>query len=144
MKIRKVKTKDLKRISELLRVEYKKPPYNEKWTNLNALRKVKIHSEDNIIFVLEIQNKIEGLIIGKIYLTDKSKNGYCNEMIVSTKFQGKGYGKMLLNKFIMYLRKNNVKNLELMSNTKSKAFKVYNKLGFKQSKDFVYMEKKLK
>lgn len=44
-----------------------------------------------------------------------------------------------MNKAEEYFRKNKIKRYELMSSTKSKAFKFYQKIGFKIIKDFAYM-----
>ena len=144
MKIRKAKKSDLKKISELLRIEYKKFPYNEKWSRKSALEKIKNYFKEQIIFVLEIENTIKGFVIGTINLEDDGDHGYVSEIIVSEKFQRKGYGKKLLEKIEKYFKKNKAKKIGLMSHPKSKAFKIYKKLGFKKLENFVYMTKKLK
>jgi len=144
VKIRKAKREDLKEISELVRIEYAKPPYNEKWSKKTATKKVNGYFKDCEIFVIPLNNKIIGFIIGRVYLSEDGKKGYINELIVSSRFQGDGYGRLLLDFYGEYLKRKNVKDMELMANLKSKAFKVYKKIGFKELNDFIYMTKKIK
>jgi len=141
--IRKAKTSDLKKVSAIFRTEFKKPPYHERWTEKNALKKIKKYYKENYMFVLEVEKEIVGFLIGTSYLWHDGTRGMIDEVVVSSKFQGKGYGTKLIKHFEKFLKKKGVKNISLFSFTKSKAFKLYKKLGFKKE-DFVSMIKKLK
>lgn len=144
MRIRKATKKDLKKIANIMRIEYGKPPYNEKWSKESSLIIIKKYFKRHVIFVLEIEKIVEGFIIGRITLEDYGNQGYVSELIVSNKSQGKGYGKSLIKKFEQYSEKNKARKIGLMANQKAKAFKIYKKLGFKKLGDFAYMSKKIK
>jgi len=144
MKIRRATGKDVKRVVELYGAEYRDKPYNEKWSLKDANKKVGWLFNTFFVFVLEIDGEVEGVIAGRDYLSDKGRNGFIQEVIVSSKYQGKGFGKALFDRIGAEFKKRKVKNLELMSNNKSKAYKIYKKIGFKEEKTFVFMVKKLK
>lgn len=142
MKIRKAKKQDLKKVSELFKVEYAKKPYNEKWTPAKASTKIKQYFKTNFIHVLEVEKEITGFIVFSAYLWHDGKRGLIDEIVVSAKHQGKGYGKALLKYAEKYLRKKGIKKLNLFSVKKSKAFKFYKQNNFKEE-DFVSMVKQI-
>lgn len=144
MKIRIARKSDIKKIAEIFKEEYRKKPYNEKWTDCSSLKKIKGYFNHHIILVVEDKNFVVGFLIGNIYLGDTGERGYIDEIVVSGKFQGKGYGKALINHLASFLKTKNIRKMKLMSSTKSKAFKFYKKLGFKIEKNFVPMCKRLK
>lgn len=127
-----------------MRIEILKSPYNEKWSKRNILEKIRRYSKKHVIFVLETEKLVVGFIIGRISLEDTGKSAFISELFVAKKFQGKGYGKLLTDSFEKYAKENKANSISLISNQKSKAFKIYNKLGFKKAKDIAYMNKKLK
>ena len=65
------------------------------------------------------------------------------QMGVHIDHQGKGFGKQALEFIEDYARKNNFNVLYLAANIKEKAFKIYEKYGFKKTNWF-FMEKELK
>ena len=84
---------------------------------------------------------IIGFIICHEVIWDYGNQGFLDELAVIKKFQGKGYGKMLFKYAERYFKKKEIKNIALMANTKSKAYKMYKKWGYKEE-DYVSMEKK--
>jgi ribosomal protein S18 acetylase RimI-like enzyme len=144
MKIRKAHKEDLKKIDEIFREEYSKFPYNEKWPKKKSLAKLREYLKYNSIFVIENSKEIIGFIIGHIKIWDKGDEGFIDEIAVSKKFQGKGYGRLLMNFIINYFDRKNCKSLGLMNNPKSIAFKIYKRRGFNKSENLIYMTKKLK
>ena len=55
MKIRKARKEDLKDMAKIFVEEYRKKPYNEKWTRKVALRKIKEYYKKNSrIWVVEL------------------------------------------------------------------------------------------
>ena len=141
--IRKAKANDLKKVSVIFRTEFGKSPYHERWSEKRAIKKIREYYKDNLIFVMEVEKEVVGFIIGSLNTWDDGIRGIIDEVVVSSKFQGKGYGTKLIKHFENFLKKKGVKKLSLFSFTKSKAFKLYKKLGFKKE-DFVSMIKKLK
>lgn len=129
--IRKATNKDLKKISEIFRSEYNKPPYNYKWSEKMALKKIKDYFKNNYMFVLKVEKKIIGFIILSTFLWSEGTRGLIDEVIVSSKHQGKGFGKELLNYAEDFFKKKKARRIVLYSKT-SKAFKIYKKKGYKE------------
>ena len=144
LKIRKATTKDLKRIAELFSVEYSKPPYSGKWPKERALKKVQAYHKSLLVYVGVLEKEIIGFIIFRVATGDREKETYIQELVVDSKFQGKGFGKILLKYVEDYSKRKGMKEIAFLAHVKSKAFKIYKKLGWKQSKTFVYMFKKVK
>ena len=144
MKIRKANKKDFKRISEIIKIEYGKKPYNEKWTSQTSLKSIIEYSRRAKIFVVLTDINIVGFIILEDYVSPSGREGMIDEVVIEKKYQGKGYGKSLIEFAENYFMKKKIKEVTLMSNTKSVAFNIYKKRNYKQDKHFVYMKKKLK
>ena len=142
MGIRKVTINDLKRIVEIFREGYSKPPYNEKWTKKIATKRINNYFKDHKIFVLEINNKIQGFIIITFYIWHTGLRGYLHELVVAKEFQRRGYGRKLMEFAEKYFKKKGANEASLMTSPKSKAFKIYKKLNYKEE-GFVSMYKKL-
>ena len=144
MKIRRGKKSDLKEIAELFRKGYSEFPYNEKWSKKTALDKIKEYlRRESIIFVLEEKKKIIGFIIGKIFLWERVKKGFGDELVIDKKFRNKGYGKLLINYMISYFKKKGVSSVEGIAVKGSKAFEIYKRMGMKEVKNFVLINKKI-
>jgi len=142
MKIINADKNDLKEVANLFKIEYSKSPYNERWTNSTINKKIKKYFNEDSIFVIKEKNQLVAFIIIHEYIWDKGNQGFIDEIVVSSKHQGKGYGKMLMNFAENYFKEKGIKVISLMSNTKSKAFKIYQKLNYKEH-NFVSMEKRL-
>jgi len=142
-KIRKATPKDLKKVSEIFRVEYAKKPYYERWNEKTALRRIKTYYKELKIHVAEVEKEIVGLIIFSEYLWDNGMRGFVEEFVVDSKFQGKGIGKALLKSVEKIYKKKGYKSIALIASTKAKAYNIYRKKGYKQEKQFVYMKKRL-
>ena len=143
MRVRKAKKQDIKKVAEIFRAEFKHPPFKEKWSEKDALKKAKEYFKEQHIFVAEIEKQVVGFLIGKTFFWYDGIRGYIDEFVVLKKFQGQGIGKALMKEFEDYLKKKGAKKIGLFTGKKAKAYKIYKKWGFK-FEDFVYMEKKLK
>jgi ribosomal protein S18 acetylase RimI-like enzyme len=142
MAIRKATIDDLKRIVEIFREEYSKSPYNEKWSESMAIERINNYFKDREIFVLEINNQVQGIIIITFYIWHTGLRGFIDEVVVASEFQGEGYGKKLMEFAENYFKKKGAKEVSLMTSPKAKAFKIYKKLNYKRE-GFVTMYKKL-
>ena len=58
MKIRKAKKEDLKEIVEIFITEFRKKPYNEKWSEKKALKKINDYYKNGIIILGEESEKV--------------------------------------------------------------------------------------
>ncbi|MBD3247119.1 GNAT family N-acetyltransferase [Candidatus Pacearchaeota archaeon] len=141
MKIRKATKKDVKEVVGLFRKEYAKPPYNEKWPKKAAQKYVGGKSE--YFFVAVENNEIVGFIQGNIYSWYDGLRGHINEIVVDSKYQGKGIGKGLLNFIIKEFKKRKVKTLALSAKKKAKALDIYKKLKFKDE-GYISLKKRLR
>ena len=143
MKIRKANIKDLKRIIKLFKKEYAKPPYNENWTQEIANIKIKEYFKSSKIFVIVLNNVVQGFIIVHDYQWHVGLRGFIDELVVNSKVQGRGYGKMLLGFVENYFKDKNAKEISLISSPKSIAFNIYKKLNYNEEK-LKLMVKKIK
>ena len=94
--------------------------------------------------MLESYGKIVGFIIFHIEIWNAGNVGFIDELVIDKKFQGKGYGKILMNFAEKYTKKRRAKSYGLWTNRRSKAFKIYEKLGYNELKETVFMVKKAK
>ena len=141
--IRKAKLSDLKILTKVFIKEYSVKPYNEKWSEKRAYEKIKNYYKQGQVFVLLIKNKVEGFVICHEIIWDWGNQGFIDELAVSKKFQGNGYGKKLFQHAEEYFRRRGIRKVALMSNTKSKAYNIYKKWGYKEE-NYVSMVRTLK
>ncbi len=142
MKIRKAKKEDFKDIAKILIKESSKKPYDDKYDLKSALKEIRDLSKKDL-YVYEDEKEIVGFIASSITLEDKKK-AYVDELWLKPKFQKRGIGKKLMNLVENKYKKKGVKKIRLATRRKAGAFKFYKKLKYKERKDFVFMEKKLK
>jgi N-acetylglutamate synthase-like GNAT family acetyltransferase len=142
MEIRKAKKGDLKEIAEIFRVETAKEPYLMNWNEKTSLMKIKELFEIGEIFILE-EKKIIGFIAIQIRLGSKGKKAIVDELWIKQDFQGKGFGKSLINFLENYLKKKNIFRIAVISDKNSKAYGFYEKLNFKAYPEDILMAKKI-
>jgi ribosomal protein S18 acetylase RimI-like enzyme len=143
MIIRKASSKDLKQVAEIYAEVYSEGPYHEKWDSKMVAKKTKESLNDLIIYVAEIQKKIVGFIIFYDFMWDRGKRAYIEDMGVLKEYRGQGIASKLFKKAEEVLRKKGVSKIILDVSTKSKALKLYERIGYKKS-GYVQMEKRLK
>ncbi|MAH42422.1 hypothetical protein CL614_01705 [archaeon] len=141
--IRKAKQSDLKEIAKILKTEYKKT-FKETWSDKGAIKVIRDYFHTNNIFVHLQEKIITGFIITRPVSWHDGLRYIVEEIAVSSKYQGKGIGRELIEYAENIARKKGAVKIELFAGTKSKAFKIYKKFGFKESTSFVHMTKKLK
>ena len=144
MNIRKATKKDFNEIGKLIKEEFIKPPYNEKWSPSASNKTLNHYFKIGYAYVAVIDKEIVGAIIlreeyyvGGLYVI-------IEELIVSGKNQGKGIGKELIKKVESIAKTKKVHTIYLSANRKSNALKFYNKLGYKESKQMAVMGKVIK
>ncbi len=142
MKIRKAKKEDFKEIAEILMKESSRKPYSEKYTIKTALKEVNKLSK-NEIYVAVSEKEILGFIASSI-TTDNKQKAYIDELWLKSTFQGKGVGKTLVKFIEDKLKKKGVNIIRLVAKKNAKAFGFYKKIKYKEYKEMVFMEKKLK
>jgi ribosomal protein S18 acetylase RimI-like enzyme len=142
MEIRKASIADKEQIVNIFAEEYAKPPYNEEWKKEVATKRIDNYFKDHEIFVIEIKDKLIGFAIITEYVWFTGLRGLLHELVISEDYQGKGYGKKLIQHVEEYFKKKGAKSISLMASPKSKAFQIYKRLKY-QEEDFVSMYKEL-
>jgi len=144
MEIRKAKKQNLKEIAEIFRIESAKKPHNQTWNKTTSFKKIKELSKTGEIYFIKVNKKIIGFIIIDIILEDKGKEIVIKELWIKSEYHRKKFGTKLTKFIENKYKKRGIKNIFLLSNKFSKAFKFYKKLKYKVAKDTILMDKKLK
>ncbi len=142
VKIRKATKTDFKEIASILIKESSKKPYNEKYDLKKALREINNFSKDELYVALK-EKEIIGFIASSITSDDKRK-AYINELWLKSIYQGKGVGRILVEFIEEKYKKKGVKIIRLVAKKNAEAFNFYKKLRYKEYKELVFMERKLK
>lgn len=143
MIIKKATKKDLKEISDIFRKETSKQPYSQKWTQKIAFEKITKSYKENDIYLVLVDKKIAGFIISSIH-PNNPKKAYIDELWLNSGYQGKGFGKSLVIFIENKYKSRGVEIMQVISKRKAGAFKFYNKLGYNESKELAFMDKRLK
>jgi len=117
--VRPFEKRDIQAIYSIIRETYFRP-----WTPEEIL----LENVFSYKIVLENNTQIIGFLFGEIIFED------ANILMIAVKkeFQGKGYGKLLLDSFIKAAKEKGAKKIFLEVSTENKpALKLYKKSGFK-------------
>jgi ribosomal protein S18 acetylase RimI-like enzyme len=144
MQIRKANKKDFLEMANLIKIEFAKPPYNDKWTIENALKTLNNYEKQGNLYVSILDKQIVGLIAIRKSYYSIGQMAFIEELLVKEQFQGKGIGKSLVKKAEEDLKKDNIKFIYLSTNKRAPAVKFYKALGYRPSKNVLFMNKKLK
>jgi ribosomal protein S18 acetylase RimI-like enzyme len=124
-------------------MDFAKKPYNKRWTEKTALKRIKDYFKHMTLLVTEIDREIVGFVIYQISMGDEGKRGKIIEIAVSSEYRGRGIGNKLMQEVESILRRNGARHIGLQTHKKSGAFKFYKKRGYKES-GFVEFRKKLR
>lgn len=141
MKIRKAKYSDLKEITNQFIDCYSCKPFNENWNYETARKKIKKYFKTDYIFVYINKSELLGTIIFSEEIWPTKNNFFIKEIFVKKEFQNKGIGKTLIRFVEKIGKKKNIKAINLLSNEKSIAHKIYKKNSYK--KVMALLEKEL-
>ena len=149
MNIKKVTSKDLKKIIEIESMVFGKDAFSEKL--------IKKLIKENLFFLKLEKSSIKKHLIGfVIVIMDQKDSANIINFLINPKYQIKGYGSFLLNQTILKIKEfDKVKKIILNVNINNpSAIKLYEKIGFQiiqeinnyyQLKDSAYlMELKFK
>ena len=142
MKIRKATKKDFKEIAEILMKESSKKPYNKKYTLKIAIKEIRNFSKDDL-YVATTEKRIIGFIATQI-TSEIEKRVYVQELWLRLAYQRKGIGKNLVEFIEKMYKKKGIKTIRLTTKKNVRAFGFYKKIKYKELKNLIYMEKKLK
>ena len=141
--IRRATKKDFLRISEIIRNEYGKRPYNERWAITDAMGTLDNYVKTGVIFVSFMDKCVVGFIVIRKERYNEIVGLVIEELVVDSNFQGRGIGKSLIKFVELYGKKNKINRIILYANRNSLAYSIYKKQGFKDIKRMAYMQKDL-
>lgn len=142
MKIRKFTKKDFKEVYEIMRKEFSKKPYNEKWTWKNGLKVLNYYLKLDKKYVAILDNKIVGYVIAFKEPSNEGMILIVEDLAVDSKYHGQCIGKKLMKKIESDCKKSKIKSISLTTHKKG-AFEFYKKIGYKYNKNRAYFGKKL-
>lgn len=122
---------------------FSKEPYNETWTFNKAISKIISFTKLSDIYSIKANKKVIGFIVINPAFMCPGDVAFIEEFAIKEEYQGKGIGTWTLNEIFRIYKKKGFKTCMLISNKKSKAFKLYKKQGILQSKTDLLMEKQL-
>lgn len=145
MKIRRIKKSDLSGCVKIAIKEFSKGPYFEGWTERTYYLRLKeiFDSSPKSCLCFIDKNKVIGFVFCRMVTWYDGKHANIEEMVVDSKYQGKGVGKRLVSELERILKINKTAQADLISKKKSKAYKFFEKQGYKLS-DWEYLEKRLR
>ncbi len=145
MEIRKATIQDFEKLKSIkLKSKIAERKYNESLRPINKVEKRysyylkrDLAFKDRAIFIAIKNDKIMGMILGKIVntlsITKFRKRGYISNLYVLPEQRRKGIGKRMAKALIKWFRAKNIKNLRLEVYSKNRpALNIYDKLGFKE------------
>ncbi|HZX34024.1 MAG TPA: GNAT family N-acetyltransferase [archaeon] len=145
MKVVRVDESLVGEIAALLRKEFVKPPYNEKWVLSQLVSRVEEVFTDNrkYCFAAIEENIVVGVVLASTIVFREGSRCFVEEFVVDSEKQDKGVGTTLLQRLEEECAKAGIGTLWVTANRKSRAQDFYEKNGFKAS-DYRLMEKKVK
>lgn len=92
--IRKADKKDFNEIVRIFMEEYKEYPYYEKWSKERAVKKVETYFvAGRKIYIADASKDVAGFVIIETFIWDTEDRGIIDELVVSSKYQERGWGK---------------------------------------------------
>jgi len=146
MKIDLVKSKknELKEISKIYMEAFSKPPYEEIWTLKKASNKIKFFYEFYDLYSIKADKKLVGFAVINPNFMCPGEVAFGEEIAIKENFQGKGIGTIVNKKLFEIYKKKGYGSFMIIAHKKSKAVKLYKRLGINISKEGILMEKELK
>ncbi|VVC00186.1 Acetyltransferase (GNAT) family protein [uncultured archaeon] len=140
--IKKASKSDLPALEEIFRLEFSKPPYNEKWGSKLAAQKIGKYFRTCTIMVCREKKEIAGFIIFHTDYWFAGKICFIDELVVREAFRGKGAGSALLSQVEAEARKRKMKSTYLLALHGCPAQEFYEKHGYNEN-NWVLMRKQL-
>ena len=99
-------------------------------------------SENSHLFLLTKDNVLAGMLTIGTYYSPTGKKAWIEDVVVDEKYRGKGYGKLLVEHAIQFVKAQRIPLLMLTSNPKRIiANKLYPQMGFERKETNVYRMK---
>ena len=144
VKLLKANLKDFETIAEIYMEAFSQPPFNEPWTRKQVLDKVKIFSKYCEIWKITDDKKIIGFVIINPNQWYPGKFAFGEEMAIKKEYRGRGIGTKMMKEILEIYEKRGFEFFRGFGNKEAKSFKLWEKLGVKESDRNVLIMRKLK
>jgi len=141
-RIRPATKQDLSACTKIVVDEFNKQ--GEHWATERARARLSELFENNpeLCFCFELDGKVIGQTYCEKYKFEKGDYFWVSDFAISSEYQGKGYGLKALQFIERFAKENGFNVLVLATHIERKAFKIYQKFGFKNT-NYVLLEKEL-
>lgn len=145
MNIRKATLKDAQSMIKLSQESFQHGVQFDKTLNVDWPANHQEHyreilsGRDVITFVAESENKMVGYLVGRIIKAETwrkniKKIAELENMFILEQYRGKGIGKELIKRFMLWAKENKIKRLKVVASSgNTLAINVYKKAGFDES-----------
>lgn len=143
MVFEEIKKSDINNIARVYVKTFNAEPWNDKWTIETAYNRLMqmVNCEGFYGLMLKDCDDIIGIILGNHEFYFTGMQFLIKEFCIDPVFQGKGFGKDLLNEFSARLKEKDIKEIYLFTSKEQSAF--YKKHGFWELNNIVFMNKEL-
>lgn len=143
MVFEEIKKSDIINIAMVYVKTFNAKPWNDKWTIETAYNRLMqmVNCEGFYGLMLKESDNIIGIILGNHEYYFTGMQFLIKEFCIDPNFQGKGFGKELLNEFSARLKENGIKEIYLFTSKEQSAF--YKKHDFWELNNIVFMNKEL-
>ena len=145
MEIINIAASDIPACAAPFMAAYNKMPWNYKWQLPKAIQYLTEYalSPKFVGFAVVNGPVVSGALLGHTKTWWTGTQFMIDELFVDPTIQGKGYGKLLLEKAEQYARDNNITTLTLMTNKFMPAMQFYNKHDFNRVDQYTFMFRQL-
>jgi len=143
VELKKAEREDLKEIAKIYMEEFSKPPYREPWTLKKAEKKMNVFSKYCDIWKIIYEEKIAGFIVINPSQWCPGEFIFGEEMAIKPELQGKGIGTEVWKQIFRMYKERGFKTFIGIQNKNSKVKNLYNRLGIRESKENVILERRL-
>ena len=137
---------DFPKICEVFMQTFNSPPWNDK----NTIETSRVYLQellDNkrfVGFTLWKNDLLIGFVLCHTRYNWRGDDITIDIMCILPNFQQKGYGKILFNAVENFSKNNSIICIGLHTGLNTPAFNFYEKLGFEQDKESIFMRKEIK
>ncbi len=143
MKIRKAKKFELREVAKIYLEGFSEPPFNEKWTLQEGIKKIKVFDKYCDIWVAIIDKQIVGFLIINPNHWKIGEIAFGEDIGVKKEFRKKGIATKLMKFAFKYYKENDFKEFMGIINKGAKSYGLIKKLNLKIEKQDILIKKKL-